>query len=650
MPNFFRNLFLLSFSLFVFQSCNSTKDEKINVTLFSSFNSLQSEIEIKKNFSGQKYLQISFTNKGNKIDYLDSISVIISPPKEVSNTTKLIFGGTCMGRTPISQTIVSDKVSKSDTFQMLQLDKDHFSITGILTWNTFLPYLFYDLKNGIIVKANGEGKPIKPGETIEFEKILLDSNNSWQDLLFEYGEEIAKEHDIEPKEPIQLKGWSTWDYYGRVFDTKDVIKNIDQLTLDEKDANIIQIDGGWWIHRGDYLSVRDNLQGGMKAIAEYAKSKGYRAGIHLDGFRADKKSDLYKSNPDWFLKDQDGEVVCYSIDKGDTFMEYIYFDYSNPAVCAYMKNVLKTIRTEWGFSYFKIDFMRYGLLETILEEHGVNNKINTKPITKILSFNNNMTSVQRTRAGLKAMREGIDEGFFLACSSIFGPTLGIVDGLRTGQDISPTFDYYKATSFQNAGNFYLNHTVVQNDADYLVVRNSKDEEPERAWGKTKFGGTTTLNEAEMWSNYISLFGGIKISSDNLITLRDERKKLITNAFKYNTARRFIPLDLWDHAMTKDDTFNIMLAENVDGVYLALFNWDDNQQQFLLDGFGKSKIINPESEKEYTLTKGKLNINLKKRSSIILKVEGGDFDVLRKSLHYKSQTKNLEIINLAETLN
>ena len=31
-----------------------------------------------------------------------------------------------------------------------------------------------------------------------------------------------------------------------------------------------------------------------------------------------------------------------------------------------MKNVLKTIRTEWGFSYFKIDFMRYGLLETIL--------------------------------------------------------------------------------------------------------------------------------------------------------------------------------------------------------------------------------------------------------------------------------------------
>ena len=154
----------------------------------------------------------------------------------------------------------------------------------------------------------------------------------------------------------------------------------------------------------------------------------------------------------------------------------------------------------------------------------------------------------------------------------------------------------------------------------------------------------------MWSNYISLFGGIKISSDNLITLRDERKKLITNAFKYNTARRFIPLDLWDHAMTKDDNFNIMLAENIDGVYLALFNWDDKQQQFLLDGFGKSKILNPDSQKEYTFTKGKLNINLQKRSSIILKIEGGDFDVLRKSLHNKSYTKNSEIVNIAETLN
>ena len=268
-----------------------------------------------------------------------------------------MYGGTCMGRTPISQSLATGGNGKSDTFQMMALCKNNYSLTGVLTWNTFLPYIHYDSKKGIVVTADGEGKPIKPGETIEFEKILLDDNVSWQDLLLDYGKEIAVEHDIKPKEPLKIKGWSTWDYYGRVYNTKDIIKNIDELFLTEKNANIIQIDGGWWTARGDYLSVRKDLQGGMKAIAEYAKSKGYKAGIHLDGFRADKNSELYRNHPDWFLKDQDGETICQSIDKGDTFMQYIYFDYSNPAVCEYMKKVLHTIRKDWGFSYFKIDFI-----------------------------------------------------------------------------------------------------------------------------------------------------------------------------------------------------------------------------------------------------------------------------------------------------
>jgi len=214
-----------------------------------------------------------------------------------------MYGGTCMGRTPISQSLATDGKGKSDTFQMMALGKNNYSLTGVLTWNIFLPYIHYDSKKGIVVTADGEGKPIKPGETIEFEKILLDDNVSWQDLMLDYGKEIAVEHKIKPKEPLKIKGWSTWDYYGRVYSTKDIIKNIDALFLTEKNANIIQIDGGWWTARGDYLSVRKDLQGGMKAIAEYAKTKGYKAGIHLDGFRGDKNSELYRNHPDWFFID-----------------------------------------------------------------------------------------------------------------------------------------------------------------------------------------------------------------------------------------------------------------------------------------------------------------------------------------------------------
>jgi hypothetical protein len=49
------------------------------------------------------------------------------------------------------------------------------------------------------------------------------------------------------------------------------------------------------------------------------------------------------------------------------------------------------------------------------------------------------------------MREGISGGFILACSSVFEPTNGIVDGIRTG-GVSPTFEYYKSYCLKNDGN------------------------------------------------------------------------------------------------------------------------------------------------------------------------------------------------------
>ncbi|MEI8204859.1 MAG: glycoside hydrolase family 36 protein [Bacteroidota bacterium] len=616
-------------ALALLQSCVTANDKMVHVTLFSDNKSIESTIHIEKGMDGQKYIRISLTNTGKEIDRIDSIEVEIEPEVSVNKNAQLMYGGTCMGRTPIKQSTISDTKSKSGTFLMIKHNEKSYSNIGVLSWNTFMPYIHY-IKNRFVISADGENKPIKPGERIEFEKIILSNGESWQDLMFKYGTEIAKEHSIQLKEPVNLKGWSTWDYYGRVYDTKDVYKNIDKLKSVQV-ANIIQIDGGWWTARGDYLSVRKNLQGGMKAIADYAKSKGYKAGIHLDGFRGDKDSELFKNHPDWFLKDQDGEVICQSIDKGDTFMQYIYYDYSNPQVCEYMKNVLRTIKNDWGFSYFKIDFMRYGLHESIMAEHGNNCGLGKKVVTKVNSFNNSMTSVERTRAGLLAMRDGIGDAYFLGCSAIFGPTFGIVDGLRTGADICPTFNYYEACSLQNMGNFYLNQTVVQVDADYLVVRNKDDEEPERAWGENKFGGNTTFDEAKMWSDYVGLYGGPKISSDNLLTLRPERKKLIDNAFAYKTAKRFIPLDMWNHAKDKKDAFNVMLAENEDGVYISLFNWGETEKNFNIDGFLNEKIIEPITKKSIIIKNGKFVTTLKSHSSIILKVENSSFDKLRNKL-------------------
>jgi alpha-galactosidase len=269
-------------------------------------------------------------------------------------------------------------------------------------------------------------------------------------------------------------------------------------------------------------------------------------------------------------------------------------------------------------------------LESIVSEVPMDQSKSSGPVHSIQAFNNNMTSIERTRAGLKAMREGIADDYFLGCSAIFGPTFGIVDGLRTGGDIGAKFDLYETRCLQNGGNFYLNKSVVNADADYLVVRNKEDEEAERAWGD-KFDGKTTYNEAKMWSDYIALFGGPKISSDNLLTLRPERKKLIENSTSYKTASRFIPLDFWNHATNKKDAFNVMLAENEDGVYISIFNWGATDKKFNLSGLENTILVSPDSNKTLNLKGDNFEFDLSSHSSTIVKVEGASFDNLRKSI-------------------
>ncbi|NDD93144.1 hypothetical protein EBZ37_13830, partial [bacterium] len=87
---------------------------------------------------------------------------------------------------------------------------------------------------------------------------------------------------------------------------------------------MVQIDGGWWTERGDYQSVRpDLLPGGIKEIVRRIASEGKTPGIHFDGFRGDANSEIYKAHPEYFLHDQDGELIVDVDQKPDKLMKYV---------------------------------------------------------------------------------------------------------------------------------------------------------------------------------------------------------------------------------------------------------------------------------------------------------------------------------------
>ena len=617
--------------MLLFTGCNNSDNLlTVNVNTISKDGNVTAKYNITEWNNSSRLISISFTNKGDKTEYLENIDIQLNKTPRFGENSRFLYGGSCMGRTPIQQRGYKDRQLSTETVFLAKNDENILFKVGVLTWEIFQAKISFSIEKGITITADGENKPIKPGETIEFEQIVIEDGNNWQDMLFTYSGQIAKIHKIEQKKIVQFKGWSTWDYYGQRFTDKEIRMNIELLKGLNADANTIQIDGGWWNHRGDYFDSRSDIAGGMKGVAQMISEYGFTPGIHLDGFRSEKAAEVYKSHPDFFLKDQNGEAFYTETQRPNRIEYTVCFDYSNPAAREYIKNVLKNMREEWGYKYFKIDFMRYGIKYDIMNAH------KNSGLKEIKAFDPSMTSLERTRAGLKAMREGMGDAFFLGCSAVFGPTLGIVDGLRTGGDIDPRMESYTSRCLQNGGNFYLNQTVVQTDADYLVLRNKDDEEAKRAWGKNKFGGNVTLNEAAMWADYVALFGGIKMSSDNLKTLRPERKELIKKAFSINTCNRFIPIDLWDKAKNKDDAFNIMLGTNDKGVYLALFNWGIEELGFNLSNIPTDKIqfVNCDEPPTIKIDGNSLQLKLKSHTSVILQLnENADFDIIRNQLVY-----------------
>ena len=549
---------------------------------------------------GFQRLAITLSNKGKEPLKIERISVRIPLADKVADDQEMVFGGSCMGRTPLLRQTVGSQTPKSSShmYEMLRLADGKYLFAGSLSWRIFLPN--FTLKGGAMeIWSDGEGKELKPGDSISYEQIVLKRGDNWLELLNQFGSAIAAENGITKLKPVDFKGWATWDYYGRVFTDKDVYGNMDALNKLAPDANMIQIDGGWWPERGDYKSVRPDLPGGIKAIVSRITAEGKTPGLHFDGFRGDENSEVYKAHPDYFLHDQDGNLIVDVNEKSDKVMKYIYFDYSNPGARAHIADCIRNMKENWGVKYFKVDFMRYGLENDI--------KARNKKVKSIKAFDPSITGVERFRLAMQTMRDAIGpDGYFLGCSAVFGPCIGFVDGMRTGGDISPSYDAFPERCLANLSNFYLSGKVWNGDADYLVFREAIDEDKTVSQEDVKHGGSMTMNEAQMWADFNKLYGTTRLNSDNLMTLRPERQALVKEVFEYPAMDETVPLDFWKHATNKNDGFELILARKGNETYLGVFNWGDTPKEYDVAAFGKAEPV-----------------KLEGRHSVVLKYEGKD---------------------------
>lgn len=559
-----------------------------------------------------RIVTISLINQTAANQNLKAIHITITPNVLIPDGTPYVKGADHMGdkegQMMKMQTGEKPKYDNSNMYLMFKRGEEDYLLVGLISWRTFLCNIITE--DGVIkITGDGDGKELKAGQRIAFDKVVYMQDKSWQDLQERYAAIIAKENGVKAPKNANWTGWSTWDFYVQKFLPGDVESNTEAIKNLNVPTNIIQLDGGWWKHRGDYLETRDDLPGGITGMVEKIHKAGFKAGFHFDGMRASKAANIVKEHPEYFIHAENGALLEIGKDP-ITKQPIVFWDYSHPGATAYIKKVMKNAKENWKIDYFKIDFLRHGLFKGI----------SYLPVTNL----------ERFRMGIKAMKEGFgNDVYFLACSANFGSMIGLSDGDRTGGDIHPNYETVKTRAQHASASYYFHPKLFNLDPDYVVLR-SAEETNERDGKKPSLN----YDEAEMWANFVSIYGNARFESDNIPLLKPEKKALIQKSFSMPFFNKTIPMDLWDHYNSYTDAPNFYLAKtDNDRICLGLFNWEGKDASFTVSGFQQDAGFKEfTGDAQFKTANGRLIVPLKSVHSILLQYEGQEtFDQLRKRL-------------------
>ncbi|MFW9888176.1 MAG: alpha-galactosidase [Candidatus Thorarchaeota archaeon] len=349
---------------------------------------------------------------------------------------------------------------------------------------------------GIVASSLGDQVLVPKGQNLASEELVVYVGEDGLADLIQYAELVVKSMNAISWNNVPT-GWCSWYYYYTLIDEEEMKSNTKLLAERfGKEIEWIQLDDGYQRLIGDWKS-NDKFTEGLSALVGYINKSGYRAGIWTAPFIASQHSNLFKENPNWFVKDNDGKPKVAGQNPlwlGD----YYALDLTNSEVISFLEKTFKRLRAD-GYEYFKIDFLYDAAIEGRRQD----------PF---------MTRAQAIRQGVKAIRDAVGDSFILGCGAPLGPCIGIVNGMRIGADIGPVWMYESEEEEGGSGMYpaavntitraFMHDRWWKNDPDCLMLRHEDTN--------------TTPEELRLWMTAIALSGGLLLMSDNVAELSEER--------------------------------------------------------------------------------------------------------------------------------
>jgi alpha-galactosidase len=332
-------------------------------------------------------------------------------------------------------------------------------------------------------------------DPVPFEPLVVLGGGAVEDLLDSYGALVKIENRvrINPWNPV---GWCSWYHYFGNLTWDDVVRNIETARGLKKSLpfEVFQVDDGYERDIGDWLKAKPDYPV-LDDLARAITRNGFRAGIWTAPFSAAETSDVVASHPGWMVAEDGRPKFCHR-----SWNKTIHaLDLTQPAVQAHIFDLFVRLKKA-GFDYFKIDFL-FG---------------SAMPGDR----RRNVTPIQAYREGLRVIRKAAGRSFILGCGAPLLPSVGLVDGMRIGEDTAPYWKT-KLSAFQGPNAYFalknallrqfMHRKLWTNDPDCVLLRDREIE--------------LSRNERELYALACGALDNMMIDSDNLSLVGEEGKSL-----------------------------------------------------------------------------------------------------------------------------
>jgi hypothetical protein len=389
-----------------------------------------------------------------------------------------------------------------------------------------------------------------------FIKLGTDPNK----LIADYADRVGIYHGVKKPTNDAPSVFCTWYFHGYYYNEEYFHQDLAALKEDHLPFDIFLIDECWSLHKwGDFEAI-ESWPSGMKDAADRIRTLGYKPGIWSCPYLVDFKSELAEKHPEWLLKNDQGDRITFNMNKIDHWV----LDLTYPGVCDFLEETYRKLAHDWGYEYFKFDFMR-----SVFLDKGQKFYDPTK------------TRLEAYRMGLEAIRRGTGPDAYLAvCGGHYGGSLGIANSQRSGSDVVSIWRSKEIPKFrQNILRTWMNR-LWHVDPDAMMVRKRSERfHPDRELSL----GLLTDDEARTIALNQYIAGGLITFTEYMPELGDERKALYKHVIP-SVNSSSVPIDIFDplcpSKMVTEVNPNCSNLES--WVTVAMINWTDEKKNMSLD--------------------------------------------------------------------